>query len=113
MMRIAMGAVAVAGLIMACVLIYGFTQGDFWAEGSVLTSMPWGVVSLVDVYVGFFLFGGWVLFRETSAGRATLWVILILTLGNLISCLYVLLALRQCRGDWKRFWFGRRDPASS
>jgi hypothetical protein len=37
-------------LAMTAVLIYGFTIGDFISEGSQLTSMPWGIVSLVDLY---------------------------------------------------------------
>jgi hypothetical protein len=38
---------------MTAVLIYGFTVGDFAMEGKQLLSMPWGIVSLVDLYVGF------------------------------------------------------------
>ena len=41
-------------------LIYGFAWGDFWKDGGALMDNPWGVVSLVDVYVGFLLFLGWV-----------------------------------------------------
>ncbi|NQU29169.1 MAG: hypothetical protein HQ525_00725, partial [Anaerolineae bacterium] len=37
-------------LAMTAVLIYGFTIGDFAGEGSQLLSMPWGIVSLVDLY---------------------------------------------------------------
>ncbi|MBE7559525.1 DUF1475 family protein [bacterium] len=92
--------------MMACVLGYGFGWGDFFAEGRVLFSMPWGVVSLVDVYVGFLLLGGWIWFRESSRVMAVAWILLILCLGNLISCLYVLVALRQSRNDWRRFWMG-------
>ena len=50
-------AIALLGLLaMTAVLIYGFTAGDFLAEGSRLLEMPWGIVSLVDLYVGFILF---------------------------------------------------------
>ena len=45
-------------------LIYGFGWGDFWEDGGALMDNPWGIVSLVDVYVGFFLFLGWVWIRE-------------------------------------------------
>ena len=49
---------------MTGVLIYGFTIGNFSAEGAKLLAMPWGIVSMVDLYVGFTLFSCWIVFRE-------------------------------------------------
>jgi hypothetical protein len=107
-----MRAVAVLGVLgfvaMAGALVYGFTVGDFWSEGRVLTAMPWGVVSLIDVYVGFALFLGWVAYREASVARTAVWVLLVLTLGNVITSGYVLLALARSHGDWRHFWMGAR-----
>jgi len=101
--------IAGLGLIaMVVVLIYGFTSGDFSREGAVLTGMPWGIVTLVDVYTGFVLFCCWIFFREKSLLVAALWSVAVLVMGNLITCLYVLLALVSTRGDWKRFWMGHR-----
>jgi len=76
--------------------------------GRGLLSMPWGIVSLVDVYVGFTLFSGWVVFREPSRLRALLWVILVMVLGSFVAGLYAFLALQASTGDWRRFWLGRR-----
>jgi len=102
-------AVAVLGVLaMASVLIYGFTVGDFGAEGQVLLSMPWGIVSLVDVYIGFILFSGWIVYREKSLVRSVVWVTLVMVLGNLTASLYVLIALTASRGNWNRFWLGNR-----
>lgn len=101
--------VAVLGLIaMTAVLIYGFTIGDFSAEGAVLIRMPWGIVSLVDLYTGFVLFSGWIFYREKSLLRAALWTVAVMVLGHFTTSLYVLLALLSSRGDWKRFWMGQR-----
>jgi hypothetical protein len=103
--------VALSGLLtMAGILIYGFTEGDFNAEGRVLLSMPWGIVSLVDVYVGFVLFSGWIVYREKSLVRSMVWVFLMMVLGSFTASLYTLIALQTSAGDWKRFWVGsRRD----
>jgi len=95
-------------LAMTAVLIYGFTVGDFFGEGSLLLSMPWGIVSLVDLYVGFTLFSGWIVYREGLGIRALIWVILIMGLGFWIGSLYALIALQSSKGDWRRFWMGRR-----
>ncbi len=95
-------------LAMTGVLIYGFTVGDFAGEGSRLLSMPWGIVSLVDLYVGFTLFSAWIVFRERSLGRSLVWVVLMMVLGFFTASLYTLLALQSSGGDWHKFWFGRR-----
>jgi hypothetical protein len=101
--------VAVLGVVsMASILIYGFVAGDLSGEGQVLLSMPWGIVSLVDVYVGFILFSGWIVYREKSALRSTVWVILVMILGNFTASLYVLIALLSSRGNWGQFWMGNR-----
>ena len=94
--------------IMAGIISYGFIKGDFSHEGSVILSIAWGKVSLVDVYVGFLVFSGWIMFREKSPIVIIAWVIGLLILGNLTSCIYVFLALHKSRGDWKKFWFGNK-----
>ena len=102
--------IALLGLLaMTAVLIYGFTVGDFAEEGKQLLSMPWGIVSLVDLYVGFMLFSGWIVYREKSALRSIVWVILVMILGFWTASLYALIALQTSDGDWRRFWMGRRS----
>ena len=107
-MRIAK-AIAVLGILaMSAVLVYAFATGSLSQEGSVLLSMPWGIVSLVDLYVGFILFSGWIVYREKSFIRSVIWVILMMVLGFFTASLYVFIALQTSDGDWGRFWMGRR-----
>jgi hypothetical protein len=102
-------AIALLGLLaMTAVLIYGFTAGDFLAEGSRLLDMPWGIDSLVDLYVGFILFSGWIIHREKTLLPALIWVILMMVLGFWAGALYTFLALQNSGGDWQRFWLGKR-----
>ena len=104
--------IALVGLLaMTGILIYGFTVGDFSAEGSKLLAMPWGIVSLVDLYVGFTLFSGWIVFREKALLPSIVWVVLMMVLGFWAGALYTLIALQTSGGDWKRFWFGKRFEA--
>lgn len=93
-------------LAMTVALIYGFTIGDFGREGSVLLSMPWGAVSLVDVYVGLALFSGWIVYRENSPARSIAWIVLLMGLGFWAASLYTLLVLHRSGGSWKAFWLG-------
>ena len=102
-------AIALVGLLaMTAVLVYGFAAGNFNAEGSQLMSMPWGIVSLVDLYVGFALFSCWIVFRERAWLPSTGWVVLMMVLGFWAGALYTLVALRSSGGDWRRFWMGKR-----
>ena len=93
---------------MTAVLLYGFVVGDFATEGTELLSMPWGIVSLVDLYVGFALFSVWIVYRERSPALAVVWVVLVMILGFFTASVYTLIAASVSRGDWKRFWMGSR-----
>lgn len=94
-------------LAMAAVLIYGFAVGDFSSEGSQLASMPWGIVSLVDLYTGFILFSGWIIYRERSLPIAILWTIAMMVLGFFAGSLYAFITLQTSENNWRRFWLGR------
>ena len=107
-MKIAKAVALLGFLAMGGILIYAFTTGDFAGEGSVLLSMPWGIVSLVDLYVGFILFSGWIIYREKSLARSIVWVLFMMVLGFFTASLYTLIALQTSGGDWKRFWMGKR-----
>ena len=109
-MKIAKVISVLGMLAMTAVLIYGFTIGDFMKEGSQLISMPWGIVSLVDLYSGFTLFSMWIIYREKSLPVAILWTIAMMTLGFFAGSLYAFLSLQSSDGDWRKFWlqFGFR-----
>ena len=94
-------------LAMTAVLIYGFTVGDFLGEGSKLLAMPWGIVSLVDLYTGFTLFSCWIIYREKSLPVAIVWTIAMMTLGFFAGSLYSFIALQNSGGDWRKFWLGK------
>jgi hypothetical protein len=94
-------------LAMTAVLIYGFTVGNFSNEGSRLLSMPWGIVSLVDLYTGFTLFSLWIIYREKSLPVAILWMVGMMVLGFFTGSLYTFIALQTSKNDWRRFWLGK------
>jgi hypothetical protein len=59
--------IAILGILaMTAALVYGFTIGDFGADGALILANPWGIVSLVDLYTGFVLFSMWIYFRESN-----------------------------------------------
>jgi hypothetical protein len=101
--------VAIVGILaMTAVLVYGFVIGDFGAEGAQLLSMPWGIVSLVDLYVGFALFSCWIAYRERSPWVAVIWIVLMMILGFWTGAVYTALALFTAGGDPHRALLGHR-----
>jgi len=103
-----LGALAMAGI-----LVYGFAVGDFAGEGSRLLAMPWGRVSLVDLYVGFVLFACWILFRDGFTPLSASWIAGVMVLGSLAICLYLLVAAGSSQKDWRRFFLGRHVTDAS
>ena len=65
--------------------------------------MPWGIVSLVDLCVGFSHFSARIVFRERSWARSLVSVAQMMTSGFLTAGLYASLALRFLSADWRRF----------
>jgi hypothetical protein len=102
-------SICIIGLTaMSLVLLYGFIFGNFFVEGSKLLQMPWGIVSMIDLYIGFILFSAWIVFREKASLPSWIWVALMMVLGFWTASLYVLLALNKSKGNWIKFWMGRR-----
>jgi hypothetical protein len=107
-MRVPIVLAGVAATFMAVLITYASVAGRFSPEGGALFALAWGKVTLADLYIGFALFSGWVIFREGSRVQALVCVALVMTLGNAFAALYVMVALVRCRGDWAVFWLGDR-----
>ncbi|HKL10629.1 MAG TPA: DUF1475 family protein [Clostridia bacterium] len=102
-------AVAWIGLAMMTLgLANGFINGDFLSDGAKLMANPWGVMSMIDLYVGFALFSVWIVFREKSFAKSFAWVIMMMVLGFFTACIYVLNAFYKSNGDWLDFYLGAR-----
>ena len=86
----------ICALAMGGALVYGFGFGEGWSEVRELVGYPWFVVSLIDVYVGFILFACWIAVRERVLA-AVIWILLLMTLGNIIACGYVFHAIRSSK----------------
>lgn len=95
-------------LAMTAVIGWAFISGDFAADGAKLMALPWGIVSLVDLYVGFTLFSIWIIYRENSWWKSLIWVLLMMVLGFFTGSLYLFIALQTSGGNWKKVWLGSR-----
>ncbi|NCC79719.1 MAG: DUF1475 domain-containing protein [Clostridia bacterium] len=93
---------------MSAVLVFGFTQGDFFEDGGAILDNPWGIVSLVDLYVGFTLFSMWIAFREKNVLLTGVWILAMMILGFFAGALYVFMHLVLSKGDVLQFFLGDR-----
>lgn len=100
MMRLAKGIGWIGLIAMTFGLANAFLNGDFLIDGGALMENPWGVMSMIDLYVGFALFSMWIVYREKKIWKAIIWVVLMMVLGFFTGCIYVLKALYESKGDW-------------
>ena len=105
-MQRCMHVLLLGAAIMVAAIIYAFVAGDFFGEAETMFPLPWFQLAMIDLYIGFLLFGGWILYRESSRPVAFGWIVLLCLLGNLASCIYAVRAIATCGGDWRRFWMG-------
>lgn len=94
-------------IIMAVSIIYGFMYSNFSADGSQILALTWGKITLIDIYFMFFIFSGWIYYREQNLLKFLGWFLLMLVFGAATACLYLYIAFNRSKGDWERFWKGK------
>lgn len=96
---------------MTAGLLNGFINGDFFKDGALLFDNPWGIMSLVDLYVGFTLFSMWIFFREKHLVAKLIWTVAMMVLGFFTGALYILYAFYTSENDWLSFFLGAKKEA--
>lgn len=89
-------------------LLNGFINGDFFNDGKLLLDNPWGIMSMIDLYVGFTLFSLWIFYREKNIYKSIFWTVLMMILGFFTACVYILIALYSSKEDWQILFMGER-----
>lgn len=87
-MKTIRGVATVAVVVMVVAIAWAFMAGDFAEEGGEILGLPWGVVSIIDIYVGAALVLAWIRWRDGN-GAAIAWLVVLVVLGHLGSALYV------------------------
>ena len=105
-MKIAKIISIIGALLMTLALLNGFINGSFFDDGATLLNNPWGIVSVVDLYVGFIIFSMWIYFREEKKVESILWIISVMILGFFSVAIYVFIALHKSNDDWLTFFLG-------
>ena len=74
---------------LAMISVILWAQSEVSLFDSTIPSLPWGVVSLVDLYSGFIFVAIWMIYRERNIA-ALFWVIFVMLLGNLTTAIYII-----------------------
>jgi hypothetical protein len=93
------------GAIIWASMNSGPLHGSLFDQGGVLLTLPWGVVTLVDLYVGFAFTAIIIMLAERTWLAGVLWALPILVLGNVWAAVWLLIRLpsiaqRLNRADW-------------
>ena len=82
-----------------------------WAQSEVsifdspIPNLPWGIVSLVDLYSGFILFSLWIFYKENTI-PSIVWTFFVMTLGSFTIALYVIYSINNSGGNIEKFFMG-------
>ena len=81
-------------VISTCLQSNLFEQWDF------LGSIPWMRATLWDFYANVFVIFIWVCYKEKTIALKIVWLVLLVTLGSIASCAFVLIQLFKLKpGD--------------
>jgi len=91
---------------MAGVIIWA--QGEVSIIDSPIVGMPWGIVSLVDLYSGFILFSLWIFYKEKKV-IAMVWTFFVMTLGSFTIALYIIYSIKNSDGNIQKFFMDQSN----
>jgi len=94
-LRIFVGVLGAALLVLIlwAAFIGGDLHGSFLDQFGVVTTLPWGIGALADLYIGFALFAVIVFLAERSWLNALLWALPIFVVGNIWTAVWLVARL--------------------
>ena len=84
---------------MIYIVISTGIESSLFEQWNYLASIPWMRATLWDFYANVFVIYCWILYKETSVGAKICWLISMIFLGSIASCIYVLYSLFRLRPD--------------
>lgn len=79
------------GLVLVALIVWASLNASFGESFAAITADPWGIVSLADLYLGFFIFAAFVFFIDGPRPASFAWVIALMFLGNVLAALWLVL----------------------
>jgi hypothetical protein len=81
--------------LLAGLIVWASLEKNVLEIFKVMWAERWGIVTLLDLYLGFLIVGAWIVVLE---GRKSVpWIVGMLVLGNFATAAYVLWRMRRAR----------------
>lgn len=95
MLRIAIVVCGILLGVLVTAILIASHHGGVLAGFHHVVAEPWGIVTLLDLGVGLLFIAVWIALVEPRPWRASLWIIALFLLGNVITLVFLL--SRTCR----------------
>lgn len=83
---------------------------NLFKEWDFLGSIPWMRATLWDFYANVVVIFFWLCYKEKSIALKAIWLILLVVLGSIASCTYVLIQLFKLKpGEGLKELFGKQN----
>jgi len=108
--------VAICTLLLGALsagIVLGTREKSLVASLGAMFHDIWGVVTLLDLYVGLLFVAAWIAWVERRWWRAALWIAALAFLGNAVTLVYVLLRARKATSFADIFVPSMIDSAAS
>ena len=69
---------------------------------------PWFKVTMLDLYFGFGLVSAFIFYREKSLIKGVVWTALLAGLGNIVTGIYLLVAIQESKKKSVSWWEAKR-----
>ncbi len=89
-MTVARLLASLGGLALLAAIFWAAARADILASFATISADPWGLVTLIDLYLGFLLMAIVIWALEGQAARALAWIIPLFLLGNFVAALWLI-----------------------
>lgn len=86
-------ALALLGIVLWALFAKQELHGAFMDQFNVIVTLPWGIATLADLFIGFILFATLVFVVERSWIAAVFWAAPVFVLGNIWAALWFVVRL--------------------
>lgn len=80
-------------LVLVGGIVWAIPKEPFSTGLRRIVDQPWGLVTLVDLYLGLAVIGVWILFLQRGVWRSLPWWIALACLGNLATLVFLMYRL--------------------
>jgi hypothetical protein len=86
-------------LFMIWEIIDTSVESNLFEEWSALAAIPWMEATLFDFYADVFCIYLWILYKESRITKKIVWLIFLVTLGSVATCIYLIKELFMLKGN--------------